>query len=56
MPSLFGGEEEGVLQTCQPLGLEAEPRNMGLPITGFQIPGSIQTKENKQTKPLEGFE
>ena len=47
MPSLFGGEEEGVLQTCQPLGLEAEPRNRGLPITGSQSPGPNQI--NKQT-------
>ena len=31
LPSLFGGEEKGVLQTHQPLGLEAEPRNRGLP-------------------------
>ena len=46
MPSLFGGEEEGVLQTDQRLGLEAEPRNRGLPITGSQSPGPIQT--NKQ--------
>ena len=44
MPSLFGGEEEGVLQTRQPLGLEAEPRNRGLPITGSQSPGPNQTK------------
>ena len=49
MPSLFGGEEEGVLQTRQPLGLEAEPRNRGLPITGSQSPGPNQTK-TKQTK------
>ena len=46
--SLLRGEEEGVLQTRQPLGLEAEPRNRGLPITGSQIPGPYQTKQNKQ--------
>ena len=40
--------EEGVLQTRQPLGLEAVPRNRGLPITGSQSPGPNQT--NKQTK------
>ena len=39
-------EEEGVLQTRQPLGLEAEPRNRGLPITGSQSPAPNQT--NKQ--------
>ena len=37
--------EEGVLQTRQPLGLEAEPRDRGLPITGSRIWGPI-----KQTK------
>ena len=31
--------EEGVLQTRQPLGLEAVPRNRGLPITGSRIWG-----------------
>ena len=45
MPSLFGGEEEGGLQTRQPLGLEAEPRNRGLLITGSQSPGPIQNKQ-----------
>ena len=45
MPSLFGGEEEGVLLTRQPLGLEAEPRNRGLPITGSQSPGPIPNKQ-----------
>jgi len=50
MPSLFGGEGEGVLQTRQTLGLEAKPGNRGLPITGSQSPGpTIQT--NKQTNP-----
>ena len=38
-----------MLQTRQPLGLEAEPRNRGLPITGSQSPGPNQT--NKQTTP-----
>ena len=47
MPSLFGGEEEGVLQTRQPLGLEAEPCNRGLPITGSQSPGPNKTKQNR---------
>ena len=49
MPSLFKGEEEGVLQTRQPLGLEAEPRNRGLPITGSQSPGPNQTKQTNKT-------
>ena len=48
MPSLFRGEEEGVLQTCQLLELEAEPRIRGLPITGSQSPGPNKTKQ-KQT-------
>ena len=52
MPSLLRGEKEGVLQTCQPLGLEAEPRNRSLPITGSQSPGPNQT--NKQT--IKGLE
>ena len=34
--------EEGVLQTRQPLGLEAEPRDRGLPITGSRIWGPIK--------------
>ena len=41
--------EEGVLQTRQPLGLEAEPRDRGLPITGSRIWGPIK-QTNKQTK------
>ena len=40
--------EEGVLQTRQPLGLEAEPRDRGLPITGSRIWGPIK-QTNKQT-------
>ena len=39
--------EEGVLQTRQPLGLEAEPRDRGLPITGSRIWGPIK-QTNKQ--------
>ena len=50
IPSLFKGEEEGVLQTRQPLGLEAEPCNRGLSITGSQNPRYNQTNTNKQTK------
>ena len=49
MPSLFGVEEEGVLQTRQPLGLEAEPCNRGLPISGSQSRGPNQTKQNKRS-------
>ena len=43
--------EEGVLQTRQPLGLEAVPRNRGLPITGQ---GS-RAQSNKQTKTIALF-
>ena len=39
--------EEGVLQTRQPLGLEAEPRDRGLPTTGSRIWGPIK-QTNKQ--------
>ena len=56
MPSLFGGEEEGVLQTRQPLGLEAEPRNRGLPITGSQSPGPNKTKQYKTIQATEMVE
>ena len=37
-----------MLQTRQPLGLEAEPSKRGLPITGSQNPGPIQ-QTNKQS-------
>ena len=40
-------EEEGVLQTRQPLGLEAEPRNRGLPKT------ESGAQSNKQTNKIE---
>ena len=38
--------EEGVLQTRQPLGLEAEPRDRGLPITGSRIWSPIKQTNN----------
>ena len=41
-----------MLQTRQPLGLEAEPPNRGLPITGSQSPGPNQTKQNKTVEPM----
>ena len=48
MPSLFRGKEEGVLQTRKPLGLEAEPRKMVLPVTGSGISKS-RANSNEQT-------
>ena len=39
-----------MLQTRQPLGLEAEPRDRGLPITGFRIWGPNK-QTNKQYRP-----
>ena len=50
MPSLFGGEEEGVLQTRQPHWLEAEPHNRGLPISGSQSQGPITNYVTKKQK------
>ena len=34
------------------LGLEAVPRNRGLPITGSQSPGPNQTKQNKTSSDI----
>ena len=57
MPSLFRGEEEGVLQTHQSLeNRDWTPHYRGLPITGSQSQGLIQTiKQTMNTSCTHGL-